>query len=425
MAIQPIDLTALRRPFARSDKSYRSHVHKYYLDGNNKNIHIRKQAAEAITALLQANKLLCPLFNIESKALENQLKTKTFLVINKEALCLCQDIDVSLTVRKDFIDRYFSTSILTCPVRCSLGHVLEKEYCLFWKKHVGNLCPRGKNHPITWEGESYDDYDFRVESGLKIDKELEADLTQFRNNLQIRKRNEMTDKLKMTFFENKLEKFESQKRAMARNSIISGCEFSGKLGLKLASKEAVFHIVKSMSGGVSEKVAKSQGRKAVKAWAKKVPVVSLVVGSFAALGRIHLAIEAYNEKDPYWYLGLIKALGEVSSGLVGTMPGLGNLISVCIDVGLFTSDLYTIMYMEKDVQIEGDLEQAYSLFNLEKDKVTQQSLKKAYRLIMREGGHIDVSGNKKLPQVLQDHIQVFTQYVNECRDMIKKDQGWA
>ncbi len=100
---------------------------------------------------------------------------------------------------------------------------------------------------------------------------------------------------------------------------------------KVASKEANKVVTKATTKAATKagtKVAtKIAGKAVLKSVVKKIPLVSLVAGGVFAYQRV---------KDGDWK----GALGEVTSGALGCIPGAGTAASVAVDAGLAARDIY-------------------------------------------------------------------------------------
>lgn len=109
---------------------------------------------------------------------------------------------------------------------------------------------------------------------------------------------------------------------------------------KVASKEANKVVTKATTKAATKagtKVAtKIAGKAVLKSVVKKIPLVSLVAGGVFAYQRI---------KDGDWK----GALGEVTSGALGCIPGAGTAASVAVDAGLAARDIY-VSKQETEIQ---------------------------------------------------------------------------
>ena len=105
----------------------------------------------------------------------------------------------------------------------------------------------------------------------------------------------------------------------------------GTDALKTAGKEtvkdsAVKKSGKGIFGSVGKKIAKSLGGAGAKSLLKKIPGISILAGAGFGLSRLL-------EGD---FTG---ALGELASGVAGTVPGMGTVVSTAIDAGLAARDI--------------------------------------------------------------------------------------
>ena len=88
---------------------------------------------------------------------------------------------------------------------------------------------------------------------------------------------------------------------------------------------------------VTKTVAKTAGSAVGKSVLKKIPLVSLGAGAWFAWDRI---------KDGDWK----GACGELASGALGCLPGLGTAASTAIDVGLAAKDISEVVAENKQNQ---------------------------------------------------------------------------
>lgn len=78
--------------------------------------------------------------------LKSKIKERPYLTINGRAVCLAR---TRMEVDKlEYMDKFFSETLLEHPVRCEQGHLFEKEYAEFWLKKFPQLCPAGTDHGI-------------------------------------------------------------------------------------------------------------------------------------------------------------------------------------------------------------------------------------------------------------------------------------
>ena len=103
-----------------------------------------------------------------------------------------------------------------------------------------------------------------------------------------------------------------------------------KAGTKVATKAATkagTKVATKAAAKAGTKMATKLGGKALgKTLLKKVPVLSVVVGTYFAIGRCFKG---------EWK----EAKAEFLSGVAGCIPGYGTAVSVALDVGLVASDL--------------------------------------------------------------------------------------
>jgi len=70
------------------------------------------------------------------------------LTINGDAVCLSDrpkgPSDISPYVK----DVFFSEALIEEPIKCSRGHVFEREHIIVWVEQKGNYCPYGEHHAV-------------------------------------------------------------------------------------------------------------------------------------------------------------------------------------------------------------------------------------------------------------------------------------
>ncbi|CAF0769578.1 unnamed protein product [Didymodactylos carnosus] len=101
---------------------------------------------------------------------------------------------------------------------------------------------------------------------------------------------------------------------------------SEKLSLKTTEKMTVKVVEKVTSKGTLKFVSKTAGK-----LSKTMPLINVAVGFGFGLWRI---IDEPNEWESYLMAG-----GELFSGLISTIPGIGTYVSAATDAGLLAIDL--------------------------------------------------------------------------------------
>ena len=176
---------------------------------------------------------------------------------------------------------------------------------------------------------------FSQESEEKMDDQLDKKRKEKKKNNKKNKKavqkktaklkNEAAERAnKMDKFLNRSKKLSSSKEALSRigkKKIL--CKSSSKVLAKTAAKSA------------TKATSKILGKAALKSIIKKIPVVSLAAGCVFAYQRI---------KDGDWK----GAIGEVASGALGCIPGVGTAASVAVDAGLATRDIYNEHQVSSD-----------------------------------------------------------------------------
>lgn len=108
---------------------------------------------------------------------------------------------------------------------------------------------------------------------------------------------------------------------------------------KTAEKAGQAVAKTAVGKAVTKTVAKTAGTAVGKSVLKKIPLVSLGAGAYFAWQRL---------KDGDWK----GACGEVASGALGCLPGLGTAASTAIDVGLAARDISGVVNENGEAAIE-------------------------------------------------------------------------
>ena len=108
---------------------------------------------------------------------------------------------------------------------------------------------------------------------------------------------------------------------------------------KTAEKAGQAVAKTAVGKAVTKTVAKTAGSAVGKSVLKKIPLVSLGAGAYFAWQRL---------KDGDWK----GACGEVASGALGCLPGLGTAASTAIDVGLAARDISGVVNENGEAAIE-------------------------------------------------------------------------
>ncbi|CAF2669641.1 unnamed protein product [Rotaria sp. Silwood2] len=115
-----------------------------------------------------------------------------------------------------------------------------------------------------------------------------------------------------------------------------------KVTMKTSEKLAVKVVEKVASKGTVKFVGKTSGK-----LVKKLPYVGVVVGIAFGLWRI------VDDAEDWQSYAL--AAGELSSGVISIVPGIGTIASTAIDAGLLAFDL---KYVKHEQQTQEEPEQA-------------------------------------------------------------------
>ncbi len=184
-----------------------------------------------------------------------------------------------------------------------------------------------------------------------------------------------------------------------------GMEFAFKLGTKTGGKELAFQVGKHFAG---KEVAKQWSKTTVK---KLIPGVSILAGLICGANRL------YNGE--YW-----RAAGEVVSGGLACIPGLGTLGSVAIDGVLFVGDIAPIystpVTPKKPTPIA--LEEAYQALSLSTNPLpSKNDIETAHKYLVKIL-HSDHATAKAAGQT-HNYDELFA-FINTCKDTIFTNRGF-
>jgi hypothetical protein len=278
-------------------------------------------AAQAITRLLQDNPHLCAVFPTSPpQSLEQEIQNNPFLTINGEAVCLSNESEASALAPREYRDKYFSEALIKVPVRCPNGHIFEQERAEKWKAVKGNVCPEsvslhGIQHGI---------------GNLIVDEDLQYDIDHFRTTEASQR--EQTERMTANhiFVQTRLRQQDAL-LTPALKTIKNVDPFVtkmtvGKVIVKSTAKKAMVQLAK---------VTASDGAKHV---SKMIPFLNVFLG-------ISSAIHRYSQGE------YVKAIGELTSGAVSCIPGIGTGISIALDLGMMSHDIYTSYRSTKEQDI--------------------------------------------------------------------------
>lgn len=368
---------------------------------------------------------------------DDGIKNNPYLIINGLAVCLSSSPP---TDKIEYAD-LFSRAMANEPIKCSQGHVLERERAEFWSGHNNGMCLLG-NHKI---------------GHMIIDEELQWKIM---DQLQFDQNNDPEYALKLIKFDKAMTKQEKdalEARANRNGDIArrqgeiiekvagQGIECAGKIifkasfkqiteaglksqakamlinGGKEATKEAVQTLFETMLKEQAEALLKEQGKKITEKSLKnasekcllgKLPFISLGFGVIAGGYR------AYKGD----YLG---AVGEMASGVCAFVPGYGTAISMGIDGLLLVKDVYRALeenqnaLNELNSATDIDPSDAFRALGLDPDQpITKEDFDLHFKEIIKQV-HPD-----KGPHGLGTEMTEITQSVLRHKETIYKNYKW-
>ena len=172
-----VDTSSLLPAYARIDSiPEKCRIKQYILRDNSPRT--ITTATQVIQKLLSNYSQLCATFPTQPQDnLEKEITEKKFLVINGDVICLSDEKKAPASAPQDFVDRFFSLSLLKQPVACIKNHYLELTYLPFWVERRGNVCPGGGDHKIV---STETDTPLNAQYPFEIDEELQCRINEFR-----------------------------------------------------------------------------------------------------------------------------------------------------------------------------------------------------------------------------------------------------
>lgn len=409
MAIAALNLNALQNSrFRRIASEPKEQLYKYRLmDGLSNNDLLN--TAKSVEKLLSKNSSLVALFDTNTNQIINALRVRKFLVINRNAVCLHDNIDVPEGA-EPYMDACFSTGLLKNPVKCEDGHYLEKEYCEFWLKK-SNYCPDGEDHKIVKEGRS-----------LRVDRSQKTIIKQCLANLGIKESVDKVSKYSRevvrlnsgsTYY---IEKYRASKEQEKISKTI-------QCAVKIGARCSIFYAAKQTAKGAGKKVAKETGKRlarnvarkgakkgAKKTVAKTLPFISFFIGLACGAERLYRGQQ-------------LEAVGEVVSGIAGCFPGPGTAVSIVIDAVLLAKDIDSIQkeIVDADKNLLEMACAAFSISNHDIDTISKQKFDQAYRDAAKIF-HPDHS--QGLSEDTAKYLEDIMKGLNHAKDLIYKHRNW-
>ncbi len=345
-------------------------VQKFYYCGED-----IPQAVAQVDQLFEKFRELVPAFSMDSTELVTALQENRYLTINGKAVVLSTQKNGPPGISLEYIDRFFSQALLREPVRCSKGHYLELNAVRYWVENMGDVCP---------EGEGIDRHTI---GSLEVDGEMQSLITAYT-------RGSLLERLKppASLVEKKGRKTGMQMMAS------SGSKVLVKVGVRQVAFSTAFALGTKESAKLASKYA---GKYAV-------PGLGIVIGT-------GFAIQRWNKKE------YVKAFGEIISGLVTIIPGIGIVVSVGIDTVLLLTDLGGA---PSDQPLDySRLEDSYEALALDRNSTpTRQEVDQAYRKIIASLHSDKLLLENEQKREENDQVLVF---FNAIKENIYDKRGWV
>lgn len=368
-------------------------VHKYVcnLNGNQARI---AAAVDVIYRLLADNANLCPTFEIDVQQLTAAVAQDIYLTINGQAVSLARDREANGNANQ-YRDRYFSETMVEEPVRCPRNHLFERRRAILWVNRMGHNCPVGNDHPI---------------GDLAIDADLQEDVARYRAHLaeEQQRAQEAIDRNGLLVLNNRTMNLQNQ--AARQMQVVTAVTVGGAVG-KIAIKSSEGLVVKIVGKYLGKEATKTAG----KVMAKGIPIFSIIAGAGFCVVRL---------KEGQ----ILRALGEVASGIAACAPGVGTAISISLDAAMACYDLYeaaTVTPLEAVAAAEPDLNDAYLHLGIdieENPNPPRELVVDQYRL---HAGLIHPDRAAQLGDYNRERLDEMMAGLNRCRDLIFRRRGWV
>ena len=343
-------------------------VLKFYYEGDD-----IPQAVALLDALFEKFRELVPTFSTDSSELVVSLRANRYLTINGQAVVLAAQKNSPAGVALEYVDRFFSQTLLRQPVRCPEGHNLELEAARYWVARQGDVCPAGR-HPI---------------GPLEVDGEIQRLIDTYSKG-SLKKR--LVPPAKWI-------KDQGQASGMQMVGVPAG-----KALVKVAGKEITFRTALVLGSKESAKLASKYAGKYA------IPGVGLAIGAGCAVQRL--------KKHEYF-----SAIGEVISGLVTLIPGFGIALSVGVDVILLVTDLTDPASGLKNLDFS-QLQNSYKVLGLDENSAPmQKEVDQAYRKTVR-AIHSDKVADPE-DETSREHRDQMLVFFSAVKENIYNQRGWA
>ncbi|MBA3238091.1 MAG: hypothetical protein H0T62_07055 [Parachlamydiaceae bacterium] len=193
--------------------------------------------------------------------------------------------------------------------------------------------------------------------------------------------------------------------------IVGGVSTIIKIVMKIGGKEIVFQITKLFS--------LQAAKTASKICAKVIPFISLAIGIGACGYRC-------------WNGQYLKGGGELISGAIGCIPGIGTILAIALDTIMAGHDIYECYHSHDEetpdiFEYTLSLENAYDALSIKNKNPTQKEVDYAYRYAVKrvhsdslayeeeeeDGGGLNVKKSDELVSFLTD-----------CKEFIYEEHKW-
>jgi len=242
-------------------------------------------------------------------------------------------------------DIFFSEALIEEPIKCTRGHIFEREHIAGWVEEKGDFCPYQEDHGVG--SLTPDDSEVaRVRSAIER-HQRQADLNQA-----------MQDQLQQT-----------QNQLAIQNVQLNAVE--ARLRIDRTSDLVGGLIKVSLQGGalIGAKMAKGPALDAV---LKQVPVISM---AFACLLAANRFVRGYQRGERIQYA---KGVLEIFAGALTTFPGYGTTLALQINTLMAAHDFYEVL--NDATEVNPDINSAHRILGLNpRRQATKEEIDGAFR----------------------------------------------
>lgn len=275
-------------------------------------------AARLIKGLVERYGLQFIVMKTSNRFLESHLLSHPFLVFNQNRVLLSEDNLAQKDLRDSCKDVYFTGSQLKNPVVCSNGeHVFEEKHIRDWVQLNGNHCPGG-NHRL---------YDQEIRVSQTVLEQITQAVLDLSN---VQKREAIDEAKRLDTLRLGCERSQSNNAIMLSN------------GAKIALSFKVFNFLETASPA------------ALRAFhaTSLIPGLSIFAATASAALRIRRGAVFGDSSEP------IKAVADIVSGVAGTVPGVGTMVAMAIQLGNTLHDSHAfcdsrlVVVVEREAALE-------------------------------------------------------------------------